>query len=113
VTWIKANLNVIISPKLWDQFLEVLSSLTQWEELIREWAVSNIYFLITSIMLQNRMKVVQCRKLSTLHAFMHGDSSGKESERDLSSKSGGVREYPFVVTYSEVTFDCLANIPSF
>ncbi|KAI4490336.1 hypothetical protein M0802_010713 [Mischocyttarus mexicanus] len=38
VTWIKANLNVIISTQLWDQFLEVLSSLTQWEELIREWA---------------------------------------------------------------------------
>ncbi|XP_043685136.1 probable Rho GTPase-activating protein CG5521 isoform X6 [Vespula pensylvanica] len=38
VTWIKANLNVVISTQLWDQFLEVLSSLTQWEELIREWA---------------------------------------------------------------------------
>jgi hypothetical protein len=90
VTWIKANLNVIISPELWDQFLMVLSSLTQWEELIREWAVSNIYFLVTNIMLQNRMKAVHCRKLSTLHAFMHGDGRGKESECDLSSKSGGV-----------------------
>ncbi|XP_049857449.1 probable Rho GTPase-activating protein CG5521 isoform X1 [Schistocerca gregaria] len=38
VTWIKANLNVVISADLWDQFLAVLSSLTQWEELIREWA---------------------------------------------------------------------------
>ncbi|XP_023240859.1 ral GTPase-activating protein subunit alpha-1-like isoform X3 [Centruroides sculpturatus] len=38
VTWIKANLNVIISSDLWDQFLSVLSSLTQWEELIKEWA---------------------------------------------------------------------------
>ncbi|XP_021917093.1 ral GTPase-activating protein subunit alpha-1 isoform X3 [Zootermopsis nevadensis] len=38
VTWIKANLNVVISAELWDQFLMVLSSLTQWEELIREWA---------------------------------------------------------------------------
>lgn len=38
VTWIKANLNVIISSDLWDQFLFVLSSLTQWEELIKEWA---------------------------------------------------------------------------
>jgi hypothetical protein len=113
VTWIKANLNVIISPELWDQFLVVLSSLTQWEELIREWAVSNIYFFITSIMLQNKMKTVQCRKLSTLHVFIHGDSRGKESECDLSSKSGGVREYPCVVTYSEVTFQYLANIPSF
>ncbi|XP_048508404.1 probable Rho GTPase-activating protein CG5521 isoform X7 [Athalia rosae] len=38
VTWIKANLNVVISTQLWDQFLTVLTSLTQWEELIREWA---------------------------------------------------------------------------
>ncbi|KAK9497959.1 hypothetical protein O3M35_003854 [Rhynocoris fuscipes] len=38
VTWIKANLNVIISRDLWDQFFQVLSSLTQWEELIKEWA---------------------------------------------------------------------------
>ncbi|KFM77896.1 Ral GTPase-activating protein subunit alpha-2, partial [Stegodyphus mimosarum] len=38
VTWIKANLNVIISTELWDQFLSVLSSLTRWEELIKEWA---------------------------------------------------------------------------
>ncbi|XP_065226643.1 ral GTPase-activating protein subunit alpha-1 isoform X2 [Planococcus citri] len=38
VTWIKANLNVVISFELWNQFCEVLSSLTQWEELIREWA---------------------------------------------------------------------------
>lgn len=37
VTWIKANLNVVISTELWDQFLAVLSSLTRWEELIREW----------------------------------------------------------------------------
>ena len=40
VTWIKANLNVVISTQLWDQFLQVLTSLTHWEELIREWAVS-------------------------------------------------------------------------
>ncbi|GIY68478.1 hypothetical protein CDAR_112172 [Caerostris darwini] len=38
VTWIKANLNVVISAELWDQFLSVLSSLTSWEELIKEWA---------------------------------------------------------------------------
>jgi hypothetical protein len=35
VTWIKANLYVVVSTELWDQFLEVLSSLTLWEELIR------------------------------------------------------------------------------
>ncbi|ELU01115.1 hypothetical protein CAPTEDRAFT_167900, partial [Capitella teleta] len=38
VTWIKANLNVQVSQSLWDHFLNVLSSLTAWVELIREWA---------------------------------------------------------------------------
>lgn len=38
VTWIKANLHATISLELWDGFLGVLSSLTQWEELIHEWA---------------------------------------------------------------------------
>ncbi|ENN71988.1 hypothetical protein YQE_11279, partial [Dendroctonus ponderosae] len=38
VTWIKANLNVAISRELWDRFLHVLTSLTNWEELIKEWA---------------------------------------------------------------------------
>lgn len=41
VTWIKANLNVFISRELWDRFLDVLVSLTNWEELIKEWAVSS------------------------------------------------------------------------
>ncbi|KAK4884388.1 hypothetical protein RN001_000659 [Aquatica leii] len=38
VTWIKANLNVMISRELWDRFVNVLTSLTRWEELIKEWA---------------------------------------------------------------------------
>ncbi|XP_045468586.1 ral GTPase-activating protein subunit alpha-1 isoform X2 [Harmonia axyridis] len=38
VTWIKANLNVMISQELWDRFLHVLVSLTNWEDLIKEWA---------------------------------------------------------------------------
>ncbi|XP_060042035.1 ral GTPase-activating protein subunit alpha-2 isoform X2 [Erinaceus europaeus] len=38
VAWIRANLCVYISRELWDDFLGVLSSLTEWEELINEWA---------------------------------------------------------------------------
>ncbi|XP_063845540.1 ral GTPase-activating protein subunit alpha-2-like isoform X2 [Scylla paramamosain] len=38
VSWIKANLNVSISGELWDQLLLSLSSLTHWDELIKEWA---------------------------------------------------------------------------
>ncbi|KAK7072472.1 Ral GTPase-activating protein subunit alpha-2, partial [Halocaridina rubra] len=38
VSWIKANLSVVISGELWDQLLLTLSSLTHWDELIKEWA---------------------------------------------------------------------------
>lgn len=38
MAWIRANLCVYISRELWDDFLGVLSSLTDWEELIHEWA---------------------------------------------------------------------------
>jgi hypothetical protein len=38
VTWIKANLNVYVSVSLWEKFHELVSSLTKWEELIKEWS---------------------------------------------------------------------------
>ncbi|KAM5164105.1 ral GTPase-activating protein subunit alpha-2 isoform 2-T2 [Mantella aurantiaca] len=38
VAWIRANLSVFISRELWDELLTVLSSLTDWEELISEWS---------------------------------------------------------------------------
>ncbi|XP_078483616.1 ral GTPase-activating protein subunit alpha-1 isoform X2 [Ciona intestinalis] len=38
VSWIKANLFVQVSRDLWDELVDVLSSLTNWEELITEWA---------------------------------------------------------------------------
>lgn len=39
VTWIKANLNVAVKPELWQNFMELLTHLTHWEDLIKEWAV--------------------------------------------------------------------------
>ena len=36
MTWIKANLYVVVSSELWDQFLEVLSSLTLWGKDIKD-----------------------------------------------------------------------------
>lgn len=45
MTWIRANLYVAISVDLWDQFVHTLSSLTVWEELIREWAVRFFFFV--------------------------------------------------------------------
>ncbi|CAB3248898.1 unnamed protein product [Arctia plantaginis] len=38
VTWIKANLNVAVKSELWQNFMELLSRLTHWEDLIKEWA---------------------------------------------------------------------------
>ncbi|XP_020844956.1 ral GTPase-activating protein subunit alpha-2 [Phascolarctos cinereus] len=48
VAWIRANLCVYISRELWDDFLSVLSSLTDWEELINEWA--NIMDSLTAVL---------------------------------------------------------------
>ncbi|XP_023575882.1 ral GTPase-activating protein subunit alpha-2 isoform X2 [Octodon degus] len=48
VAWIRANLCVFISRELWDDFLGVLSSLTEWEELIIEWA--NIMDSLTAVL---------------------------------------------------------------
>ncbi|XP_044298882.1 ral GTPase-activating protein subunit alpha-2 isoform X2 [Varanus komodoensis] len=48
VAWIRANLNVYISRELWDELLRVLSSLTDWKELIVEWA--NIMDSLTAIL---------------------------------------------------------------
>uniref|UniRef100_A0A0P6J5Y9 Ral GTPase-activating protein subunit alpha-2 n=1 Tax=Heterocephalus glaber TaxID=10181 RepID=A0A0P6J5Y9_HETGA len=48
VAWIRANLCVFISRELWDNFLGVLSSLTEWEELISEWA--NIMDSLTAVL---------------------------------------------------------------
>lgn len=48
VAWIRANLCVYISRELWDDFLRVLSSLTEWEELITEW--SNIMDSLTAVL---------------------------------------------------------------
>lgn len=40
VSWIKANLYVHVSLQLWDELVNVLSSLCRWEDLITEWSVS-------------------------------------------------------------------------
>ncbi|XP_071403683.1 ral GTPase-activating protein subunit alpha-2 [Pithys albifrons albifrons] len=48
VAWVRANLSVYISRELWDELLSVLSSLTDWEELITEWA--NIMDSLTAVL---------------------------------------------------------------
>ncbi|XP_066578094.1 ral GTPase-activating protein subunit alpha-2 isoform X2 [Amia ocellicauda] len=48
VAWVRANLSVFISRELWDELLAVLSSLTNWEELVTEWA--NIMDSLTGVL---------------------------------------------------------------
>ncbi|NXB76640.1 RGPA2 protein, partial [Donacobius atricapilla] len=48
VAWIRANLSVYISRELWDELLSILSALTDWEELINEWA--NIMDSLTAVL---------------------------------------------------------------
>ncbi|NWI40552.1 RGPA2 protein, partial [Picathartes gymnocephalus] len=48
VAWIRASLSVYISRELWDELLSVLSALTDWEELISEWA--NIMDSLTAVL---------------------------------------------------------------
>ncbi|XP_063299789.1 ral GTPase-activating protein subunit alpha-2 isoform X1 [Pelobates fuscus] len=51
VAWIRANLSVYISRELWDELLSVLSSLTDWEELINEWSM--IMDSLTAVLARN------------------------------------------------------------
>ena len=74
VTWIKANLYVVVSSELWDQFLEVLSSLTLWgkilnlrfgllglkkifQNLIVTWIKANLYVVVSSEMWDQFLEV--------------------------------------------------------
>ena len=39
-----------VAPQLWDSLLAVLSSLTQWKEVVAQWKVQCTYFLFTVAM---------------------------------------------------------------
>ncbi|XP_063774245.1 ral GTPase-activating protein subunit alpha-2 isoform X2 [Pseudophryne corroboree] len=58
VAWIRANLSVFISRELWDDLLSVLSSLTDWEELINEW--SKIMDSLTVVLARNVYGLDMC-----------------------------------------------------
>ncbi|XP_075059932.1 ral GTPase-activating protein subunit alpha-2 isoform X2 [Mixophyes fleayi] len=58
VAWIRANLSVFISRELWDELLSVLSSLTDWEELINEW--SKIMDSLTVVLARNVYGLDMC-----------------------------------------------------
>ena len=69
VTWIKANLNVYISSDLWDEFLKVLSSLTAWAELIKEWAV-RLFVSSLEMCYNGNIPCVIFRGISSLNSYI-------------------------------------------
>ncbi|XP_039283019.1 ral GTPase-activating protein subunit alpha-1 [Nilaparvata lugens] len=94
VTWIKANLNVVISSDLWERFLDVLSSLTQWEELIREWAKTletltrvlarHVYNLELTDLPLDRLSEQKSKKQKRIGSVMRG-SQGSQARRESES----------------------------
>eukprot|EP00062_Callorhinchus_milii_P008797 gi/632951869/ref/XP_007891535.1/ PREDICTED: ral GTPase-activating protein subunit alpha-1 isoform X3 [Callorhinchus milii] len=114
VAWIKANLDVYVSRELWDELLAVLSSLTCWEELINEWAMTmetltkvlarNLYNLdlhdlpLDKLSEQKQKKhkgkggIHGCQKLTVDKSFSRGwsrDQPGQAPMRQRSATTAG------------------------
>lgn len=82
VAWIRANLCVYISRELWDDFLRVLSSLTDWEELITEW--SNIMDSLTAVLARTVYGVEMTNlPLDKLSEQKEKKQRGKGKSRDM------------------------------
>ncbi|XP_013914317.1 PREDICTED: ral GTPase-activating protein subunit alpha-2 [Thamnophis sirtalis] len=91
VAWIRANLSVYISRELWDELLRVLSSLTDWEELIMEWA--NIMDSLTSVLARTvygvEMTNLPLDKLSEQKEKIQ-KGRGKSEQQELSENGSGI-----------------------
>ncbi|XP_061600494.1 ral GTPase-activating protein subunit alpha-1 isoform X1 [Cololabis saira] len=100
VAWIKANLNVYISRELWDDLLNVLSSLTFWEELVTEWSLT--METLTKVLARNLYSVdlneLPLDKLSEQKQKKHkGKAFGSEGQRQIVDRSfskGWSRDQP-------------------
>ncbi|XP_041069875.1 ral GTPase-activating protein subunit alpha-1 isoform X5 [Carcharodon carcharias] len=100
VAWIKANLDVYVSRELWDELLVVLSSLTCWEELITEWAMT--METLTKVLARNLYNLdlhdLPLDKLSEQKQKKHkgkGGSHGcQKSAVDKSFSRGWSRDQP-------------------
>ncbi|XP_048393630.1 ral GTPase-activating protein subunit alpha-1 isoform X4 [Stegostoma tigrinum] len=100
VAWIKANLDVYVSRELWDELLMVLSSLTCWEELITEWAMT--METLTKVLARNLYNLdlhdLPLDKLSEQKQKKHkgkGGSHGcQKSAVDKSFSRGWSRDQP-------------------
>ncbi|GCB67790.1 hypothetical protein scyTo_0005203 [Scyliorhinus torazame] len=100
VAWIKANLDVYVSRELWDELLVVLASLTCWEELITEWAMT--METLTKVLARNLYNLdlhdLPLDKLSEQKQKKHkgkGGSHGcQKSAVDKSFSRGWSRDQP-------------------
>ncbi|XP_043930063.1 ral GTPase-activating protein subunit alpha-1 isoform X1 [Protopterus annectens] len=100
VAWIKGNLNVYISRELWDELLSVLSSLTCWEELVTEWALTmetltkvlarNLYNLDLSDLPLDKLSEQKQKK----HKGKGGGHDFQKSSVEKSFSKGWSRDQP-------------------
>uniref|UniRef100_A0AAV2JAW9 Rap-GAP domain-containing protein n=1 Tax=Knipowitschia caucasica TaxID=637954 RepID=A0AAV2JAW9_KNICA len=100
VAWIKGNLNVYISRDLWDDLLSVLSTLTCWEELVTEWALT--METLTKVLARNLYSLdlneLPLDKLSEQKQKKHkGKGISAETQRQIVDRSfskGWSRDQP-------------------
>ncbi|XP_036398950.1 ral GTPase-activating protein subunit alpha-1 isoform X3 [Megalops cyprinoides] len=100
VAWIKGNLNVYISRELWDDLLQVLSSLTCWEELVTEWSLTmetltkvlarNLYSLDLNELPLDKLSEQKQKK----HKGKGGAHEGQKLSVDRSFSKGWSRDQP-------------------
>ena len=81
VTWIRANLNVTVSVELWDRFLDVVSSLTHWSEVVSEW--KNTMDILTNVIASR----VYGLNLKDLPLDRLSEQKHKKRRHQLGSKS--------------------------
>ncbi|KAJ7413823.1 Ral GTPase activating protein catalytic alpha subunit 2 [Pitangus sulphuratus] len=118
VAWIRANLSVYISRELWDELLSVLSSLTDWEELINEWA--NIMDSLTAVLARTVYGVEMTNlPLDKLSEQKEKKQRGKEVEESQQLENSEATEAvgPFAdqeqqLTRSSSTSDIADQVPS-
>ncbi|RMC08055.1 hypothetical protein DUI87_15528 [Hirundo rustica rustica] len=119
VAWIRANLSVYISRELWDELLSVLSALTDWEELINEWA--NIMDSLTAVLARTVYGVEMTNlPLDKLSEQKEKKQRGKEVEesQQLENSERAEAVGPFAdqeqqLTRSSSTSDIADQIPSY
>ncbi|EQB77024.1 ral GTPase-activating protein subunit alpha-2 [Camelus ferus] len=91
VAWIRASLCVYVSRELWDDFLGVLSSLTEWDELISEWA--NIMDSLTVVLARTVYGVEMTNlPLDKLSEQKEKKQRGKEVEDSAQSENAPAAE---------------------